>query len=306
MQTEKILLTISIDTECDHSQNWARSNPLTFQSINDGIPNKLQPVFNDVGAIPTYLLTVEVMENEKCVNTLKNIQGKHELGTHLHAGFIEPNKKHYDYAGIDCPDFQCNYEEDIEYKKLVNLTDLFEECFSYKPKIFRAGRFGANNNTINSLEKLGYLVDTSVTPHILWKEGQGNVDFRNAPEQVYFPAKNNIIELSKYVRPLLEIPVTVKKRFLRRNPRWFRPWFSTVDQMKEVVYYHLKKYRGQKVIVINMMFHSMEVIPKASPYPQINYDVAIYLDNLAEILNWAKTEGIIFSSMENAYNEIID
>ncbi len=61
-KTERVVVTISIDTECDHDVNWARANPLTFDSINEGLPNRLQPVYNEVGAIPTYLLTVEVLE----------------------------------------------------------------------------------------------------------------------------------------------------------------------------------------------------------------------------------------------------
>ena len=108
---EKVLLTITIDTECDHDQYWARSSPLQFESIYEGIPNRLQTVFNNVGAIPTYLLTVEVMENTQCLETLRNIQGDHELGTHLHAAFIEPEKNYQDYAGIDSPDFNLPIEK---------------------------------------------------------------------------------------------------------------------------------------------------------------------------------------------------
>ena len=246
--TEKVILTITIDTECDHDSQWARSKPLAFESINEGIPNRLQPVFNDVKAIPTYLLTVEVMEDTQSVETLRNIQGNHELGTHLHAAFIEPEKKYQDYAGVDSPDFQCNDSPDVEFAKLKNLTNLFKEKFDYFPVSFRAGRFGAGANTIASLGKLGYQVDTSVTPHIRWTEPRGSVDFRKAPEQPYFPKQDSLVKSEKVKQgALLEMPVTMKKRWLR-GPRWFRPWLSTTESMKQVVRYHLNHYNKQKII----------------------------------------------------------
>jgi hypothetical protein len=102
-----------------------------------------------------------------------------------------------------------------------------------------------------------------------WTEPNGAVDFRRAPEQPYFPSREALYCALPHSekRHILEVPLTVKSKWFR-GPFWFRPWFSSVDQMKEIVRYHLKKYASSEVIVLNMMFHSMEVIPKASPYPQ--------------------------------------
>jgi len=187
-KTERVIVTISIDSECDHDVHWARSNPVRFDSITEGLPNRLQPVFTDVGAIPTYLLTVEVLEDEASVNSLRELPGRYEFGTHLHASFIEPDKRYTDYAGVDCPKFQCNDPEEIEYEKLKNISQLFEEKLGSKPTSFRAGRYGAGPQSLRSLEKLGYLVDTSVTPKMRWEEPGGAVDFRHAPLQPYTPA----------------------------------------------------------------------------------------------------------------------
>ena len=71
--------------------------------------------------------------------------------------------------------------------------------------------------------------------------------------------------------------------------------------MKAVVRYHLKRYAGNRIVVINMMFHSMEVIPKASPYPQTAGDVKRFADDLYEALHWCKNEGIKFSSTKDLY-----
>lgn len=299
---QKVYLTISIDTECDHDVNWVRSNPIAFESINEGVPNRLQTAFDSVGAVPTYLLTVEVMEDPECVETLRELKGDFEFGTHLHAAFIEPHKKYHDYAGVDSPDFQCGYSEDIEYRKLENLSNLFEECFGYRPTSFRAGRYGASSDSLNSLQKLGYKVDTSVTPHLRWTAPNAVADFRKAPEQPYYPAADEIIVPGEYSdERILEAPVTIKPRLLRRGPIWFRPWFASVDQMKQIFRYHLDKHADKEVLNINMMFHSMEVIEKASPYPQSAEDVERFIDDMLEGLNWCKEEGVEFCGLSSLH-----
>ncbi len=301
-KAQRVLLSITIDTECDHDPYWVRSNPLRFDSINVGLPEKLQPAFEEVGAIPTYLLTVEVLEDEQSVATLNSLKGSYEYGTHLHADFIEPEKKYHDYAGVDSSTFQCSYPPEIEYQKLRNLTNLFEQRLGYQPTSFRAGRYGANQHSLNNLQRLGYKVDTSVTPHIKWSEPEFSIDFRHAPEQPYFPAADSIIHRGEfYNNRILEVPVTVKPRVLRRTPMWFRPWFASVTEMKEIVQYHLTKYAAYEVININMMFHSMEVIEKASPYPQSADDVHRFIDDMQEGLAWAGSEGVEFCGASDLY-----
>jgi len=265
--------------------------------------NRLQTAFDSVGAVPTYLLTVEVMEDSACVEALRALKGEFEFGTHLHAAFIEPQKKFHDYSGVDSPDFQCSYPEEIEYKKLANLTDLFEQSFGYRPTSFRAGRYGANAVSLNNLQKLGYKVDTSVTPHIRWSEPNATVDFRDAPEQPYFPAKDEIVIPGNFSQDrILEVPVTVKPQLLRRSPLWFRPWFASVDQMKDIVRYQMRKHADKEIVNINMMFHSMEVIEKASPYPQTKADVQKFIDDMVAGLEWCKQEGAEFCGLSTLHD----
>ena len=300
---EKIILTVSIDTECDHDAQWVRSNPLRFESILEGLPNRLQPAFADVGAIPTYLLTVEVLENDDCVQSLKALRGDYEYGTHLHAAFIEPQKKYYNYAGIDSADFQSSYAPDIEYQKLANLTELFRQKLGYSPTSFRAGRYGAGAASLNSLQKLGYKVDSSVTPHIRWVEPNGVVDFRDAPNQPYFPSIADPSVAAEYTPGrILEVPITLRKNRFRRTPTWFRPWFASVNEMKQIFQHYISAYANQRVLSINMMFHSMEVIEKASPYPQTPAEVRRFIEDMQEVLAWCKSEGAHFGALSDLHD----
>jgi hypothetical protein len=301
------LFTISIDTECDHQPDWSRANPLTFENITNGIPNRLQPLFSDIGAIPTYLLTVEVMEDEECVAALKSLGNSAlEFGTHLHAAFIEPEKKFFDYAGVDSPDFQCNCAPDVEFKKLENITNMFIEKFGYAPRSFRAGRYGAGPNTLSSLESLNYHVDTSVTPRLKWSEPNGLVDYRRAPLQLYTPQVGNIGSAdTPGARKILEVPVSMRPRFAR-SPNWLRPWLSDAETMKGLVRHHLNRFAKQPIVVLNMMFHSMEVIPKASPYPQSESDVRKFTEQLREILGWCSERGFQFSTLKDVREKFLE
>lgn len=282
---------VTIDTERDCSPDWASSSPLTFNSVLKGIPNLLQPLFNSFEITPTYLLGVEVLENKNCVNVIKNLNGLYELGTHLHGELIEPNKKYEKYEGILTEDFSCFYEEEEEFSKLKNITELFISKFGYEPKSFRAGRFGAGTSTIKSLEKLGYIVDTSVTPHISWKNKQGVVDFSKAPLHPYHP--DTSLDIAKEGKSnIIEMPVTIIKRFFS-SPIWLRPFYSSAKEMINLMDFMEKKERGKDVF-LNMMFHSMEIIPKASPYPQIKEEVEKYLDNLGYIFREAQRRGYTF------------
>jgi hypothetical protein len=300
---EKVLVVITIDTECDHDPRWAKASPVTYRSVTEGIPERLAPVFRATGAVPTYLLTVEVMEDEASVHALKRIDHAHELGTHLHAAFVEPGRKHAAYDGVDSPDMQRHLPAELEAAKLATLTGLFERRFGRKPTSFRAGRFGAGENTLPALQRLGYLVDTSVTPHARWPHEEGDVDYRRAPEQPYFPGAGSLTTRAKRERlRVLEVPVTTRPRWLR-FPRWFRPWLSDVAGMKRVARYQLERHAGARVLVLNMMFHSMEVIEGATPYPQSFADVQRYLEQLAGALDWCRREGFQFRPLSQLHAE---
>ena len=238
------VLVITIDVEPDCSYNWRYSSPLTFRGVSEGIANRLQPLFNKYGIAPTYLINNVVLEDSASCDVLRNLNGKYELGTHLHPEFIAPQKSVWNYSGQKGEANCCFYPADIEFGKIESITNLFSDRFGYYPSSFRAGRFSAGANTINSLEKLGYKTDTSVTPHVNWNDKTRirPVDFTHAPEQPYFVRSGTILEESGDGK-ILQVPVSIVNRKtsvlkeLRRTyfglrhtmmsyrPLWLRPVF---------------------------------------------------------------------------------
>jgi hypothetical protein len=316
----RVFFVITIDTEIDRSPDWKVSTNETFFSVLDDIPKELIPLFDQFGAKPTYLLSSEVIENKDCVTVLKNIDNC-ELGTHLHGDLIEPQRRIYKLYNTFTYEMQNSYPKEIEYQKLKNLTDLFVKKFGYAPTSFRAGRFAAGTNTINSLEKLGYLVDSSVTPCVDWDYPEGEANFLHASSQPYFPSKQDILKTGD--SKVLEVPVSIVcsrfRRYLyysgttrmfrylniiinRISPiYWLRPSFQSSEEMIYVIKKLMKQCQGRETIILNMMFHSMEVTPNASPYTKTEKECDEFLKRIEEVLEYSVKNKFRFVTLSELY-----
>ncbi|MEM3434511.1 MAG: hypothetical protein QXP27_10125 [Candidatus Methanomethyliaceae archaeon] len=212
---------------------------------------------------------------------------------------------------------QCSYSEEIELAKLRTLTALFREAFGYQPLSFRAGRFGARPYTLVCLAQLGYLVDTSVTPGINWVLPEGAARFRGAPTQPYFPDPADITRQGSSC--ILEVPVTIHAGGLARlaqatrgdvlqrglalaglGPTWLRPSYSSVSQMRRLLDLMCSNSPGD-MVVANMMFHSVEFVPGASPYCRTQRDCDHLLGKLDATLKYAAERGFKFSRLSDLY-----
>ncbi|MBD3392677.1 MAG: hypothetical protein GF418_11340 [Chitinivibrionales bacterium] len=283
-------MLVTIDTERDCSSDWSTSNPVTYKSVEQGIPGRLQPLFNRHGVVPTYLLGADVLEQSACVDTLKRLDGTCELGTHLHGELIDRDRTVTVVPGKETTDFSCFYDEQVEFDKLKAITSLFADRFGYAPGSFRAGCFGAGPSTLRSLERLGYRADSSVVPSERDRNHQGALRFGSAPLGPYYPDSRTDIA-RKGNCAVIEVPVSVKPRLFRR-PLWLRPQWSSVPQMRAVLEYLERRSEGP--VFANMMLHSMEIIPGASPYCQTENDVSLYLRDMDEIFGEARRRGYGF------------
>jgi hypothetical protein len=275
---------------------WSRSNPLTFHSVAVGVEQILQPLFEKYGVLPTYLISPEVLNDEASVTVLRRIEHC-ELGTHLHAEYIGPGIKFVDPAGTLSDQYPCTLGAEIESAKIRSITRLFESRFGHRPLSYRAARFGANKNTFSALVQNGYKVDTSVTPGIDWRK-QGGPDHRKYLRHM------NLIE-----HDLLEIPVTIGRKRLPFLPerwyyyRWMRPSIMTSMEMKRLV--DEVENQSDGTICINMMFHTMEVIPGASPYVKTRSDQAKFLSRLEKTITHILNSGYESKTLIQIYNSYV-
>lgn len=294
-----VYLCVSIDCECDKGPGWRTQKPLSFSGISSGIGERLQPLFVRRRAKPTYLLSPEVLRDSRSVETLTALAGDAEFGTHLHGEFAEPDAFEPDLTSA----FQRDYSREIELQKLQSLTQLFRDIFGRSPTSFRAGRFGIGRNSLELLQSLGYAVDTSVTPHKDWsRAGAPGLSFHSAPTQPYWP----LLSSPEIVGPkssLLEVPVTIRPSFLSRvpfinrwaEPRWLRPTRTNAAQLIRVgrdEILHARSTDRERPVVLNMMFHNVEIIPSASPYARNEDEAAAILGRVDGLLAFAQREEI--------------
>jgi peptidoglycan/xylan/chitin deacetylase (PgdA/CDA1 family) len=259
-------LAVTIDTEGDRACPFFgnRWGPLTqtFHSVVDGIP-RLRSIWDKLCVMPVYLTTPEVLSSPDSVDVLKQEQrAGAEIGTHLHIG----------------TEFPCNVPD--EYQHLERVTSLYEQALGSAPRSYRAGRYGANDRTLATLQRLGYTVDTSVTPYVNWSP-QGGPDYTTHPIKPY------------WVGDVLEVPVTIlgPRAWWPFNGwsryRWLRPSTATVEQLRRIV----DDAADRGLEVLNMMFHTMELIPGASPYVRTSVGAQLYLRRLETAIAYALRRG---------------
>lgn len=306
----------TVDTECDKGPRWTTPLPITCRNITDELFGEFHPLLVAAGAKPTYVVSPEVLEDQSASQALLSLPNEFELGTHLHGEYIDPGKNMEARGTFD---MQRNYDADTEWQKLRNLTDLFTQVCGYRPRVFRAGRYGIAHRTTAMLEKLGYAVDSSVTPFKWW---DSNVNFIAAPPFPYFPSYENINEPGEAA--VLEIPLSVHPgvfrhvhRRIRRklNPYgalfnrafsfWNRRIFKikpvllnvislTMEELRGIVdwYSRLHVAAGTDTVLV-MTCHSCEARPGANPYIVDRVQQRAFYDRTRQTIEYALNQGFV-------------
>jgi hypothetical protein len=294
--------------------------------VVEGVPGVLQPLLATYGARATYLLSPSVLKDDESVALLASLGNGTELGAHLHGEFVSPGPTRQNGSMDPTDDMECFYDEDVERGKLATLTKLFRDRLGYAPASFRAGRFAASARTLRLLDDLGYSVDSSVTPHVVWTDPQGTLDFSHAPEQPYRPSVDDvcrpgglsILEVpvttappwayrSRLARRLTRAPSPLPRRLICRlaAPVWLRPSFASARAMLGAIDYHVQTYSGAGPVALTMMFHSVEVIPSASPYALREPDVRRLIHRIAVVLRRCRADGVQFVTLSEMHDRFV-
>ena len=171
------------------------------------------------------------------------------------------------------------------------------------------------------MRQLGYLVDTSITPHVCWNDASREkpVDFSLAPEQPYFLDHESLVREDKS-GSLLEVPISImtkRRNIFRemivsggglRHPLrshktwWLRPYYSSTPQLLNIARRFISDHQGRDKAVLNMMFHNVEVIPGLSPYSHTNKDCRVYLRQLEDFFIFCRQENIQSVAISDLYH----
>lgn len=188
-------LVVIVDTEEEF--DWAAPFSTANRSVKTvAEQSRAQRIFEKFGVVPTYAVDYPVASQADGFLPLREMMqsGQCEIGAHLHPWVTPPVEEEV----CERNSFACNLPEDLERKKLEQLTAIINENFGHRPKLYRAGRYGAGANTTAILEALGYEIDCSVVPG--QSVGKWGPDYRGGIASPYW---------LQGTKRILEIPVTV-------------------------------------------------------------------------------------------------
>ena len=286
---ESLRVVVTLDTEAD--DQWHHGGPLTTENVRWWQP--FQDLCARHGARPTYLITSEIAEDDRAAAFLSPLvtNGVAEVGAHLHPWTTPPFR---DEPGLAWNDpahaYPCHVDEGLLQDKLVTLTAQIGESLGVTPTAFRAGRFGIDHVGARLLAKLGYVVDSSITPFVSWSGNAGRPgrgggpDFRRRhayPFRVAGSGAPGLVELpvtilptyavTRHCRTLLDHwdarPLRLVRRGLRAwgrpQPLWLRPRPEyDLDDLLALI----GEARRLLLPSVVLMFHSSELMPGGSPY----------------------------------------
>lgn len=288
-------LWVTIDTEMDADIHWKKTQPACFSSVVEGIPAILRPIWNEYDIKPIYFVSPEVLGSDECCEILKEeIRKGAIIGAHLHPEHIEPLKEE---AGGGEEKFPCiAYSREVERAKIDNLSKLIQERLGVHVEWYRAARFGADVDTIEILQELGFKYDSSFTPNIDWSD-RGGPNHKLSPINSYYIDLKDIYDNGEKTEGIKEYPVTIMGKrfgvlgkFLPDNwlfYRWLRPTHMLYIEQRSMI----REAKKTKIADIVMMFHSMEIMIGKTPYVRTKWMQNYYIWRLKKTISYAKKQG---------------
>jgi len=228
-------------------------------------------------------------------------RGDCEVGAHHHAWETPP----CDPADIDRHPYALSLPLDQFDAQLAALTAAITDAVGIAPVSYRSGRFGFSASHVSSLERAGYLVDSSVAPLFYEAHKQGP-DFVGAPLTPYYlayddatrPGTSRVLELPITAALNRRVPAVVEhlyaraprnyttKRVLRllriAHVRWLRPSYTSAEEMIALA----RQVVAQPAPILNLLFHSSEVIVGGSPYNKTEAELAAFYERLGKALTF--------------------
>ncbi|MFO7300865.1 MAG: hypothetical protein DIU54_000465 [Acidobacteriota bacterium] len=298
-------LLVAIDTEGDNQWSAEARRHQTFRNTRE--LERLHDFFARHGVRPTYVVTYPVVRDPESAAVLRRLlaRGDCEIGAHHHAWETPP----FEPEDVDRHPYASWLSDDRFDAQLDSLTAAIADAVGTAPVSYRSGRFGFCARHVAPLERHGYRIDSSVTP-LFYEAHKGGPDFVDAPAHPYYlaydsattPGSSRVLELPVSAALDRTVPRAIERlygrapwpyhtrRLLRlariATVRSLRPTFMTADAMMGLS----RQLVRRGVPILNLLFHSSEVIPGGSPYNRTDDEVAAFFDRLGGYLTRAMSE----------------
>ena len=267
---------ITIDTEGDNiwkykPQRKELQNPQTQNAL---YLDRFQQLCEKYHFYPTYFVNYEMARNKAFIELGREIIARDcgEIGMHMHAFSTPPFYELSDLRGKGLA-FAGEYPSNVLYRKMEYLTKTLQDIFQVEICSHRGGRWYLDNRILKILDKLGYLVDCTVTPGISWKSTKGQTG--NSQGSNYCTYKSKVYKIKN--TNLWELPVTIRNRvklvfntkLFQTHEVWLRPNGVNLTDMIWLV----NKSLGKSQNYLEFMIHSSELMPGANPTFKTKEDI---------------------------------
>jgi hypothetical protein len=218
----------------------------------------------------------------------------------------------------------CNLPPNLQLAKLHCLHEAIERTFEMAPIAFRCGRWGFDAEVARNIHRLGYRIDTSITPYTSWAQACGP-DFSHVSPQPYmFTPESSTGRNQKGL--VAEIPVSIgylhgefqacaklSQRLRNGSLRglklggllsrlhvlrkvWLSPEMETTARMMQLVL----QMKNQGYELLNLVFHSSALMAGCGPFVRTEDDAQMFLAKLQSFLGFMDKEGVTFTSLSEA------
>ncbi len=155
----RLVVIVDAEEEFDWAAPFSRANRNVKTVAAQVIAHR---IFDRYGIVPSYAVDYPVASQEDGYLPLRELMqsGRCEIGAQLHPWVTPPHEEEVSEKNS----FAGNLPPDLERRKIALLTEMIERNFGHRPKLYRAGRYGAGPGTARSLAEFGYEVDCSVLP----------------------------------------------------------------------------------------------------------------------------------------------
>lgn len=307
-------LIVTVDTEED---SWGNVRASHYGVENIGALPDFQKLCDELGVKPTYLVTFPVVTDATAAAILRTLLqgGNCEVGAQCHPWntppFEEPESKRNTMLS--------NLSQDLQHKKMAVLRDAIDRHLNISAVSFRSGRWGYSQSVATNLAKLGFKVDSSITPFTDWTS-VGGPDFSAVEPRAFRFSADDIFHESPDGE-LTEIPVTIgyvgwlssdmrwcnavqrvvqRKRFARAHVAgilskanlirkvWLSPETSDAVEMIHLA----RRLQSQGYPFLNLTFHSPSLRAGLTPFVRTQQAEQRFWEKVRRFLSFARDSGI--------------
>lgn len=234
---QKIL--VSVDTEAPVGKNAVDTMIYCKTDSGEYGIKYLFDLFDEYGIKALFFVDIAEIVDHGEDNIRKVIRdidlAGHDVGVHVHPDHMLDSRRRYLWQ----------YSKEEQYNIISKCTDFYINVLGRRPYSFRAGRYGANNDTLDVLVELGYKYDMS-----------GFYRSRYCKFEPHFTCNR----MKRYKdSDLIEVPITTYKSF-------YLPFYERNDQIApELGALEFRKVldgivNSGKADVISLLFHSFQFV----------------------------------------------